>query len=97
MPQINTGSDLLETLLTPQEVNTAMQFMDKSLSICYLQNSRIAIFRQLAEQQFSNPAEDAEQQRVRAYFKGQYDLLGTLLEGAINPTPIPVGDSQPQQ
>lgn len=91
--QVNTSSDLIEVLLTPQEQNTAMQLMDKNLSIMYITNTRIAIFRQLAEQEFSDPNKDGENHRIRSYLKGQYDILGSILDAAMNPTPIPIGDS----
>jgi hypothetical protein len=87
MATINTGSDLLEALLTPEETLLAQQFMDKNLSIMYLTNTRIGIMRQLADQEFSDPNKDGENHRVRAYLKGQYDLLGALLEGAISASP----------
>lgn len=90
MAALNTGSELLETELTPQEVNTAMQFKDTHLSIAYLQNSRVAIFRNLAGQEFTDPKDDAENHRIRAFWKGQLDILGILIDGALNPTPVPV-------
>lgn len=96
MPQINTGSDLTEVMLTPAETNTAMQLMDRSLSIMYLQNSRVDIFRTLANMEFSDPTKDVELHRQRAYLKGQLDILGTLIEGALNPTPIPINDGESQ-
>jgi len=94
MPQVNTGSDLIEVLLTPHETHTAMQLMDKGLSVMYLQNSRVNIFRTLANMEFSDPTKDVEQHRQRAYLKGQLDILGTLIEGALNPTPVPINDEE---
>lgn len=96
MAQINTGSNLLETLLTPEESYQAVGLFNRELAIAYLQNSRIEIFRQLAEQQFTDPKDDGENHRIRAYLKGQYDILGSLIDGALNPPPVPVsgtGDS----
>jgi putative sterol carrier protein len=95
MPGINLGSELLETTLTPQEVNVAMQLMNKDLSVAYLQNSRVNIFRQLATQEFTDPEKDGENHRVRAYLKGQLDILETLIQGALEPTPVPL--EQPSQ
>lgn len=95
MPTINTGAEL-EVLFTPTEKNVAMQLMDKNLSIMYLTNTKLLLKTQLAEQQFSKPEEDVENQRIRAYLKGQYDLLTALIDGALNPEPVPVQDvSQP--
>ena len=94
MARINTGSDLIEVELTPHETHTAMQLMDKSLSLVYLQNSRVTIFRTLANMEFSDPAKDVEQHRQRAYLKGQLDILGALVDGALNPTPIPINDGE---
>ena len=93
MPQINTGSELLEVVFTSQEKNTAMQLMDKNLSIMYLTNTKINILRQLAEQEFDDPETDAKNQRVRAYLKGQYDLLTALIQGALEPEPVEVDTS----
>jgi hypothetical protein len=95
--QINTGSELLEVLFTPEETNRAMQLCDTPLSIAYLTNTRIGIMRQLAEQEFTDPVKDPENQRIRAYLKGQYDLLGALIEGAVNPTPVPLDTGNPSQ
>lgn len=95
MAQINTGSELLETLLTPEETNVAMQFSNRELSIAYLQNSKVEIFRTLANQEFSDPTKDGENHRIRAYLKGQLDLLTTLIEGAVNPTPVPLDTGNP--
>jgi putative sterol carrier protein len=95
MAQVNTGSDLLETLLSSAEKNTAMQFQDTNLAVMYLTNSRIAIMRQLAEQEFTDPNKDGENQRIRAYLKGQYDLLGALIEGALHPDPVVESDQSP--
>lgn len=96
--QINTASDLIEVTLLPEELNRAMQLCDSGLSQMYLQNSRVDIVRKLALQEFSKPAEDAENQRVRAYLKGQLDLLDALIEGILNPTPVPLENPQsPQQ
>lgn len=96
--QINTASDLIEVTFLPEELNRAMQLCDSGLSQMYLQNSRVDIVRKLALQEFSKPAEDAENQRVRAYLKGQLDLLDALIEGILNPTPVPLENPQsPQQ
>ena len=95
MPQVNTGSDLIEVELTPQEIHVAMQLMDKALSLMYLQNSRVEIFRQLATMEYSDPSKDAETHRHRAYLKGQYDILGNIIDGALNPAPIPINDGEP--
>jgi hypothetical protein len=92
MPQINTANEFLEVTFTPQETNIAMQLMDKHLSIMYLTNTRIAILRQLAEQEFTDPAKDGENHRARAYLKGQYDILGALIESATNP-PSVIGET----
>lgn len=96
--QINTASDLIEVTFLPEELNRAMQLCDSGLSQMYLQNSRVDIVRKLALQEFSKPAEDAENQRVRAYLKGQLDLLDALIEGILNPTPVPLENpTSPQQ
>lgn len=95
MTMIHTGSELIETLFTPEERNIAMQLMDKNLSYQYLQNSRVQIFRQLAAQDFTKPAEDLENIRIRAYMKGQLDLLETLCNGILEPDPVPL--QQPSQ
>lgn len=96
--QINTASDLIEVTFLPEELNRAMQLCDSALSQMYLQNSRVDIVRKLALQEFSKPADDAENQRVRAYLKGQLDLLDALIEGILNPTPVPLENPQsPQQ
>lgn len=95
--QLNTGSDLLEVELTPEELNRAMQLCDTALSQVYLQNLRVGIFRLLATQEFTDPLKDAENQRVRAYWKGQLDILGTLVDGILNPTPVPMEQKSPQQ
>lgn len=92
--QINTGSDLIEVLLTPEEAHQAKQLSSNHLSIVLLTNTRIGILRQLAEQEFSKPSEDGENHRIRAYLKGQYDLLGSLIAEAVNPGPAPTGDQQ---
>lgn len=91
--QVNTASDLIEVLLTPEEQNRAMQLMDRNMSVIYLTNTKVAIMRQLAEQQFTDPEKDAENHRIRAYLKGQYDLLGSIIDGAMNPVPVPINDS----
>lgn len=90
MAVLHTGSELVETILTPHETNVAMQMADKNLSYMYLQNSRVEIFRQLASQEFTDPNKDGENHRQRAYLKGKLDLLADLLEGILNPTPVPV-------
>lgn len=90
MAMMKTDSELLETELTPVEENLAMQMMDKNLSYAYLQNSRVNIFRILASQEFDKPEEDHKNQRIRAYYKGQLDLLETLCYGILNPTPVPL-------
>jgi putative sterol carrier protein len=97
MAVLHTGSDLVETILTPHEKNVAMQMADKNLSYMYLQNSRVEIFRQLASQEFTDPLKDGENHRARAYLKGKLDLLADLLEGILNPDPVPVENpvSQP--
>lgn len=88
MANISLTSDLLETLLSPQEELLAKQFMQKELSVAYLQNSKVAVVRSLAMQEFDKPEEDEKNQRVRAYLKGQFDLLTLLIEDAINATPL---------
>jgi hypothetical protein len=93
MAAIHLGSDLLETELTPQEINQAQQFQQKDLTLAYLQNSKVMIFRQLASQEFTDPVKDGENQRVRAYWKGQLDILEQLISGALNPTPVPLEQS----
>lgn len=93
MPAISLTSDMLETLLTPQEEHLAKQFMQKELSIAYLQNTKVALVRSLAMQEFDKPEEDEKNQRVRAYLKGQFDLLTALIETAIETTDL----SQEQQ
>lgn len=98
MAQLHLGSELLETAFTPTELNTAMQLSSKDLSIAYLQNTRVEIFRELANQEFSKPEEDRENHRIRAYLKGKLDILGDLINGAMNPTPVPLDTSnQPSQ
>jgi hypothetical protein len=94
MAQMFLGSELLETEFTPQEKSMAMQFQHKELSIAYLQNHRVGIFRQLAMQEFEDPESDGKNQRVRAYWKGQLDLLEALIQSALNPEPIPLDLSQ---
>lgn len=93
MASLYFGSELLETVFTPQEENVAMQLMDKNLSMAYLQNTRVGIFRQLAAQEFTDPTKDGENQRYRAYLKGQLDLLESLINGVLNPKPVPVDES----
>lgn len=93
MAAIHLGSDLLETVLTSAELNLAMQFAGtRELSIAYLQNSRVALIRTLATQEFTDPAKDGENQRGRAYLKGQLDLLDSLIYGAMNPTPVSLNE-----
>lgn len=93
MATINTGSDLLETILTPQEKNTAMQFQNKELTIAYLQNTKVDLIRTLANQRFDKAVEDTDNQRQRAYTQGQLDLITALIDGAISPEPVPVDTS----
>ena len=93
MAQLFLGSELLETELTPSELNTAMQLSSKDLSIAYLQNTRVGIFRNLANQQFDDPAEDAKNHRMRVHLQGQLHILDALIEGAMNPTPVPLDTS----
>jgi hypothetical protein len=95
MASIHLGSDLLETQFTPQELNTAQQLQNRDLSIALLQNTKVEIVRRLAFQQFEDPAQDEKEQRVRAYWKGQLDLLEQLIQTALNPTPVPLESSQP--
>lgn len=90
MSSLHLGSELLEVVFTPQELNAAMQLSSKDLAVAYLQNTRVDIFRQLANQQFSDPSDDQKEQRIRAYLKGKLDILGDLIDGALNPTPVPV-------
>lgn len=94
MAMIKTDSDLVETLFTPHEQNVAMQMMDKNLSYAYLQNSRVQILRTLASQEFDKPEDDLKNHRIRAYMKGQLDLLEALCTGILEPTPVPLDPSQ---
>jgi ligand-binding sensor domain-containing protein len=91
--RVNTGSDLLEVELTEEEAFRASQLGDRELTIILLQNTRVGIFRQLATQQFSKPDEDEENHRVRSYWKGQYDILGTILDEAMKSAPSATGNS----
>lgn len=89
MAQINIGSDLLETIFTEDEAWTAKQLMDKNFSIQYLQNSRVAIVRQLAMQSFNDASKDQDNHRERAYLRGQLDLLDAIISAALEPGPAP--------
>ena len=97
MPVINTASDLQEVRFTPEELNKAMQLADKTLSILYLQNTKVGLVRILANQEFTDPADDMKEQRVRAYHKGQLDLLEALIQGCLEPSPVPINTEQQPQ
>ncbi len=90
MAQIRLGSDLLEVEFTPEELNRAMQLCDSGASQMYLQNLRVDVVRKLYLQQFTKPEEDVENHRVRAYLRGQLDLLDSLIDGILNPTQVPL-------
>ncbi len=95
---VNTASNLIEVEFTHDELNRAMQMCDTNLSHMYLQNLRVALVRQLAMQEFTDPNKDGENQRERAYWKGQLDILDTLIDGIHNPTPVPINNPvSPQQ
>lgn len=96
MPQIETGSDLLEVKFTPEEEARAHQLVDRELTIMLLQNTRVGIMRNLATQEFTDPTQDGENHRMRAYWKGQYDILGSILDDAMKSVPAETGNS-PQQ
>lgn len=98
MPSILSTSDLIEVVFTPEELNVAMQLQDKHMSIMYLQNTRVALFRQLVAMQFAKPEEDHEQFRQHAFLQGQLHILEALIQGACEPTQVPVAQEQsPQQ
>jgi hypothetical protein len=97
MPRVNTSSDLIEVEFTPQELNTAMQMMDKMLSTMYLQNMRVTKLRQILGLEFNEDKEDENRMRQHAYLKGQVDLLKELVEGILDPAPIPEGENQQNQ
>ncbi len=93
MPTINLASDLVEVDFSPEELNTAQQLMDKNLSIMLLQNTRVALVRQLAAFTFSeDPTKLQHDFRVQANLSGQLDMLDGLIHQAYNPTPIPEKD-----
>lgn len=97
MAGINLGSDLLETTFTPEEQNQAMQLMDKGLSLAYLQNSRVQIFRELVSLTFDDSERDTNTIRAHAYLRGKLDVLDQLITGALEPTPVPINPENAQQ
>lgn len=96
MPQIDTTSDLVETLFTPAEKNRAMQFLDRDLSIAYLQNTRVASFREMISLTYD--VENRESSILRhAVLTGHLEILDALIAGALNPEPLPVNSQQDSQ
>lgn len=87
MAMINTGSEFLETVFEPMEEYQAKTFQSRDLTIAYLQNSKVSILRNLATQEFSDPSKDAENQRARAYMKGQLDIIQALIDEALAAQP----------
>lgn len=93
--EINTASDLLEFNFTPEETNRAMQLQDRQLSLMYLQQMRIATFRQIVALRYT--PEDVEKSvSEHRYLSGRLDCLDELIRGILEPTQLPVNDQQQQ-
>lgn len=88
MPSVQLN-ELTEFNLTPQEKHTAMQLADRQLSACYLQNTRVGVFRAINALNFG-PEERDGNILLHAYFKGQLELLDSLIAGIQNPEQPPV-------
>lgn len=96
MPTINIQSDLLETNFTPQEKFVAMQLANRDLSLCYLQNTRVAVFRELVGLTYK-PEEREDSILAHASLTGKLEILDALIQGALNPEQPPVEQAnQPQ-
>lgn len=91
---INTDSDLLEVNFTPQELNRAMQFMDRNLSIAYLQQLKINTFRQIVNLEFTPEKQDTSISEHR-YLTGRLHVLDELIAGVLNPTEVPINTANP--
>ena len=96
MPSINISSDLLETTLTPQETFVAMQLANRDLSLCYLQNARVSVFREICSLTFKE-SERNDSILAHASLMGKLEILDALIFGAMNPTQPPVESANPNQ
>lgn len=92
------STDLLEVSFTPQEEYEAKKFLNSNCTYALLQNYKIQRIRQLATQRFDDPEKDATNQRERAYWIGQLDLLESICDDFLQAEPPVVNPStqQPQ-
>lgn len=95
MPSVQLN-ELTEFTLTPQEKYVAMQLANRELSACYIQNTRVGVFRAINSLNF-NPDERDASILAHAYLKGKLEILDELLAGLQNPEQPPVEPANPNQ
>lgn len=83
MAQVNTGSEFLEYLLTPEEDRIGRALQNPLHVMMRLQNKKMEIFQQITSLDFT-PEKQEQSMRDHVYLRGKYDTLTEILNDFTN-------------